>query len=101
MEALQKDFLEYLTIQEATFLDSEKQVLKKLSVEDLELANGHKFLQSSLFPVDGQASYFHFKVLDPNTNQIQDQIHPILPIDGPAALPICKLAESHYLASLK
>jgi len=40
MEALQKDFLEYLIIEEAAFLNADNQIIKALSDDDMQLAHG-------------------------------------------------------------
>ena len=48
MEALQKDFLEYLIIEEAAFLNADNQIIKALSDDDMQLAHGQKFMYVDL-----------------------------------------------------
>lgn len=48
MEALQKDFLEYLSIQEASFLSENNEVIKVLPKDDFQLAHGIKFFHCEL-----------------------------------------------------
>jgi hypothetical protein len=67
MEALSKDFLEYLTINEAIFLDSSMNPLKTLDVNDLNLRNGERFFLTGLLPADRSVHFFKFSVTDPNT----------------------------------
>ena len=43
MQALQKDYLEYLKIEEATLLDSDGDLIKSISTEELDLIHGEKF----------------------------------------------------------
>jgi hypothetical protein len=67
MEALSKDFLEYLTINEAIFLDSSLNPLKTLDVNDFHLGNGERFIFTDLLPAGRSAHFFKFTVTDPNT----------------------------------
>ena len=52
MLALQKDFLEYLEIKEASFLDADEQVIKSLPTEDFELSHDSMFFICQLLPKD-------------------------------------------------
>lgn len=70
LEALQKDYLEYLNIQGACYLDEDMQVVKQLDPTTLNLTHGERFMLTDVF-VEGtkRVKYFKLAMVDPNTDQ--------------------------------
>ena len=48
MEALTKDFLEYLSVQEANILDANHNIIKQIDISDLQIISGEKFYFSEM-----------------------------------------------------
>ncbi|TNV84285.1 hypothetical protein FGO68_gene9917 [Halteria grandinella] len=81
MESIQKDFLEYLSVEEALILDNTGSVIKSLP-QNLSFATGDKFQYLDILPQESKDPHsLKLTVYDPNTDQRSTKFYHFLPID--------------------
>ncbi|TNV84379.1 hypothetical protein FGO68_gene3317 [Halteria grandinella] len=99
MDSIQKDFLEYLSVEEALILDNTGSVIKSLP-ENLSFATGDKFQYQDILPQESRNPYsLKLTVYDPNTELRSTKYYQFILIDesqANAVSMICAYDQMQY-----